>query len=160
MPRSHKNVQDKLSKALDVANDVLEKSNKPVVELIKTKRTDILEKPSRFNEPTVHTQEDYEYARKIYYGLIERGSQAITGILELAEESEHPRTYEVAGQLIKIISEVATALMVLQEKMKILIGPNAFEKEKEEKETGDTFIFTGTTTELLGMVNEARKIKK
>ena len=49
---------------------------------------------------------DYEYQRQNFYNLVERGNDAITGILELARESEHPRTYEVAGNLIKQVAEV------------------------------------------------------
>ena len=50
---------------------------------------------------------DYKYSRENFYNLVERGQDAVTGILELAKESEHPRTYEVAGQLIKTVAEVA-----------------------------------------------------
>ena len=49
---------------------------------------------------------DYEYQRQNFYNLVEKGSSAIEGILELAKESEHPRTYEVAGNLIKQVAEV------------------------------------------------------
>ena len=49
---------------------------------------------------------DYKYSRENFYSLVERGQDAVTGILELAKESEHPRTYEVAGQLIKVVTEV------------------------------------------------------
>ena len=63
---------------------------------------------------------DYKYSRENFYNLVERGQDAITGILDLAKESEHPRTYEVAGQLIKTVSEVTERLADLQEKMKRL----------------------------------------
>ena len=51
-------------------------------------------------------ERDYEYQRENFYNLVEKGSTAIDGILELAKESEHPRTYEVAGNLIKQVAEV------------------------------------------------------
>ena len=60
---------------------------------------------------------DYKYSRENFYSLVERGQDAVTGILELAKESEHPRTYEVAGQLIKVVSEVTEKLADLQDKM-------------------------------------------
>ena len=63
---------------------------------------------------------DYKYLRENFYNLIERGSDAIEGILEIAKESDHPRTYEVAGNLIKQVAEVAEKLGDLQEKMKRL----------------------------------------
>ena len=63
---------------------------------------------------------DYEYQRRNFYQLVERGQDAIDGILEIARESEHPRTYEVAGNLIKQVAEVTEKLGELQEKMKRL----------------------------------------
>ena len=63
---------------------------------------------------------DYKYSRENFYNLVERGQDAIDGILELAKESEHPRTYEVAGQLIKNVGEVTEKLLDLQDKMKKL----------------------------------------
>ena len=63
---------------------------------------------------------DYKYQRENFYNLIEKGTDAIDGILEIAKESDHPRTYEVAGNLIKQVAEVAEKLGDLQEKMKRL----------------------------------------
>ena len=63
---------------------------------------------------------DYKYQRENFYNLIERGTDAIDGILEIAKESDHPRTYEVAGNLIKQVAEVTEKLGELQEKMKRL----------------------------------------
>jgi hypothetical protein len=63
---------------------------------------------------------DYKYQRENFYNLVERGTDAIDGILEIARESEHPRTYEVAGNLIKQVAEVTEKLGELQEKMKRL----------------------------------------
>ena len=65
-------------------------------------------------------EDDYKYQRDKFYNLVEKGSAAIDGILELAKESEHPRTYEVAGQLIKNVAEVTEKLGDLQEKMRRL----------------------------------------
>ena len=58
---------------------------------------------------------DYKYQRENFYRLVEQGSTAIEGILELAREGEHPRAYEVAGQLIKNVAEVTEKLGDLQE---------------------------------------------
>ena len=63
-------------------------------------------------------EDDYKYQRDNFYNLVEKGSAAIDGILELAKESEHPRTYEVAGNLIKQVAEVTAKLGDLQEKMR------------------------------------------
>ena len=92
-------------------------------------------------------QADYEYQREQFYKLVDRGSVAIDGILELAKEGEHPRAYEVAGQLIKNVAEVTEKLGDLQEKMKRL---------KEVPETGPknvtNALFVGSTAELQKMI--------
>ena len=86
---------------------------------------------------------DYKYSRENFYNLIERGQDAIDGILEIAKESEHPRAYEVVGQLIKNVSEVTEKLADLQDKMK---------KLKELPETGPKHVtnalYVGSTAEL------------
>ena len=96
---------------------------------------------------TSHTREenkssDYTYSREIFYALVERGQDAIEGILEIAKESEHPRVYEVAGQLIKTVGETTEKLIDLQQKMKELdhddYGP--------QKVSNNLFI--GSTAEL------------
>ena len=90
---------------------------------------------------------DYEYQRQNFYNLVERGNDAITGILELAKESEHPRTYEVAGNLIKQVAEVTEKLGDLQEKMKKLkeVPDNA-------PKNVTNALFVGSTAELQKML--------
>jgi len=90
---------------------------------------------------------DYKYSRENFYNLIERGQDAIDGILNIAKEGEHPRAYEVAGQLIKNVSEVTERLVELQEKMK---------KLKEVPDHGPKSVtnalFVGSTKELQKML--------
>ncbi len=87
---------------------------------------------------------DYEYTRGNLYSIIEKGQEAIDGILELAQESEMPRAYEVAGQLIKNVADATDKLLTLQQKLKDV------EEEKESK--GPTNVtnalFVGSTAEL------------
>ena len=86
---------------------------------------------------------DYKYQRENFYNLIERGTDAIDGILEIAKESDHPRTYEVAGNLIKQVAEVTEKLGDLQEKMKRLKEvPNTAPKNVTNA------LFVGSTAEL------------
>ena len=86
---------------------------------------------------------DYEYQRKQFYNLVEKGSVAIDGILEIAKEGEHPRGYEVAGNLIKQVAEVTEKLGDLQEKMKRLKEvPNTAPKNVTNA------LFVGSTAEL------------
>ncbi len=90
---------------------------------------------------------DYEYQRQNFYSLIERGQDAIDGILDIARESEHPRTYEVAGQLIKSVAEVTEKLGDLQTKMKKLKEvPNQAPKNVTNA------LFVGSTAELQKML--------
>ena len=92
-------------------------------------------------------EKDYEYQRSNFYNLVEKGSAAIDGILELAKESEHPRTYEVAGNLIKQVAEVTEKLGDLQEKMrKLKEVPNTAPKNVTNA------LFVGSTAELQRMI--------
>ena len=92
-------------------------------------------------------ESDYEYQRQNFYNLVEKGTAAIDGILLLAKESEHPRTYEVAGNLIKQVSEVAEKLGDLQEKMKKLSEvPDSAPKNVTNA------LFVGSTAELQKMI--------
>ena len=92
-------------------------------------------------------EKDYEYQRSNFYNLVEKGSAAIDGILELAKESEHPRTYEVAGNLIKQVAEVTEKLGDLQEKMRRLKEvPNTAPKNVTNA------LFVGSTAELQKMI--------
>ena len=94
-------------------------------------------------------ENDYKYQRENFYNLVERGSDAIEGILELAKEGEHPRAYEVAGNLIKQVAEVTEKLGDLQEKMR---------KLKEVPSTAPknvtNALFVGSTAELQKMIKD------
>ena len=92
-------------------------------------------------------EKDYEYQRQNFYNLVERGSDAIEGILELAKESDHPRAYEVAGNLIKQVADVTEKLGDLQEKMKKLK-----EVPSNAPKNVTNALFVGSTAELQKML--------
>ena len=94
-------------------------------------------------------EDDYKYQRDNFYNLVEKGSAAIDGILELAKESEHPRTYEVAGQLIKNVAEVTEKLGDLQEKMRRLK-----EVPSNAPKNVTNALFVGSTMELQKMLKD------
>ena len=100
------------------------------------------QKPDRFTKTDI--DKDYEYTRGNLYSIIEKCQEAINGILELAQESEMPRAYEVAGQLIKSVSDATDKLMDLQKKLKDV------EEEKQQKgpSTVNNALFVGSTAEL------------
>ena len=99
---------------------------------------------------------DYKYQRENFYRLVERGQDAIDGILELARESEHPRSYEVAGQLIKNVADATDKLMKLQKELKDV---------NEESTKGPTNVtnalFVGSTADLAKLLkSESQKDNK
>ena len=94
-------------------------------------------------------EDDYKYQRDNFYNLVEKGSAAIDGILELAKESEHPRTYEVAGQLIKNVAEVTEKLGDLQEEMRRLK-----EVPSNAPKNVTNALFVGSTKELQKMLKD------
>ena len=91
---------------------------------------------------------DYDYSRDSYYNLIEKGNEAIQGILDIAKEGQHPRAYEVAGQLIGQVAQTVDKLQDLQKKLKDL-------KEVPGKTTANikNALFVGSTNELQKMLN-------
>ena len=97
-------------------------------------------------------EKDYQYQRENFYNLVEKGSSAIDGILELAKESEHPRTYEVAGNLIKQVAEVTEKLGDLQEKMRRLK-----EVPSNAPKSVTNALFIGSTKELQTMLKDKLK---
>jgi len=148
------NIDTKISDALGITQNIVEEIIDPKP-LIPRPKGALIEATSR--DADIDT--DYQYSRENFYSLIERGQDAITGILELAKESEHPRTYEVAGQLIKTVSDVTERLAGLQQQMQFL-------KEVPDKapQNVTNALFIGSTKELQQLMkqdkNEAIEIKK
>ena len=125
-----------MSKTKDIIDEAL-----GAVELAKPepKERKVIPRPQENDD----IENDYKYQRENFYNLVERGTDAIDGILEIAKESEHPRTYEVAGNLIKQVAEVTEKLGELQEKMKRLKEvPNNAPKSVTNA------LYVGSTAEL------------
>ena len=117
----------------------------PVETAIKQNSVIVPKKVPQSNDDDIDN--DYKYQRENFYGLVERGQDAIEGILELAKEGEHPRAYEVAGNLIKQVAEVTEKLGDLQEKMrKLKEVPNSAPKNVTNA------LFVGSTAELQKML--------
>ena len=98
-------------------------------------------------------KKDYEYTRGNLYSIIEKGQEALNGILELAQESEMPRAYEVAGQLIKNVADATDKLIDLQKKLKDI------EEEKPVRgpSTVNNALFVGSTAELQKLLKSGLK---
>ena len=133
-------IDDKLNEVLGIAEDVTYENE------VKTEPKKDLIVPEE-KDPEI----DFETGRKNLYNLIDKGNEAIDGILNLAKEGEHPRAYEVAGQLIKTVSEVSQNLLDLQDKLK---------KVKDIPDKGPknvtNALFVGSTTELQKMLKEKK----
>ena len=110
---------------------------------------------------TIHQSDennpDANYSRANYYNLIEKGNEALDGILEVAKESQHPRAYEVAANMIKNLSDVTEKLMILQKQQKEL-NPQKAEQQGPTNINVDKAVFVGSTAELLKQLkNESAK---
>ena len=130
---------DQLDDAFNVATEVVTESLPAKIEK---------KKPDRLTKDDI--EKDYEYTRGNLYSIIEKGQEAINGILELAQESEMPRAYEVAGQLIKSVSDATDKLMDLQKKMKDV------EEEKVAKGPSNVTnaLFVGSTADLAKLIKK------
>jgi uncharacterized protein YaaN involved in tellurite resistance len=134
-----------IDKALDI-------ESKPV-------ETEVVKKEKKPEVKKVHSQEeqiqkDYEYTRGNLYSIIEKGQEAIDGILELAQESDSPRAYEVAGQLIKSVADSTDKLMDLQKKLKDV---NKEEKGATPTNVTNNAVFLGSTAELQKYLKSSMK---
>ena len=108
--------------------------------------------PRKIDENKTDIDNDYTHSRDNYYNLIDKGNQAIDGILDIAKEGQHPRAYEVAGQLIGQVAQTVDKLQDLQKKLKDL---------KELPKSANTQIknalFVGSTNELQKMLNRKKE---
>ena len=99
-------------------------------------------------------KDDYEYTRGQLYNLISKGQEALDGALEVAQESGHPRAYEVAVNAMKQVADTADKLMDLQKKMKDLDAPT-----KKGPSTVNNSLFVGSTADLQKMLKQINKEK-
>jgi hypothetical protein len=137
----------------DPINDALDIESTPVESKIeKKKETGKLNK----NGDIPEIRRDYEYTRAQLYSLIEKGQEAIDGILEVSQQSDSPRAYEVAGQLIKSVADTADKLMDLQKKLKDV------ERDDPKVTTNVTnnAVFVGSTSELQKLLKQGLKDNK
>ena len=136
---------DSLNEAFDVSSEIVSRETeqiKPVQKEVDGIKTD--------------TRKDYEYTRGNLYSLIEKGQEAVNGILELAQETEQARAYEVAGQLIKSVADATDKLLDLQKKLK--------DVEEESQSKGPTNVtnalFVGSTADLAKLLKQNKQQDK
>lgn len=129
---------DKIDEALNVESSIVEIDNdyKSTLDVVKETNNDI--------------KKDYEYTRANLYSLIEKGQEAINGIMELAGEGGSPRAYEVAGQLIKSVGDVTDKLIDLQKKLKDVEEDTV----KTTSNVTNNALFVGSTAELSKLLKQ------
>ena len=131
---------DGIEDALNIEADIvpMEESPKP------KKRTE------RVIDIDKDVQKDYDFVRGELYNVIEKGQEALTGALDVANNPDHPRAYEVTGQLVKSVSDAAEKLIDLQKKMQdIEEGPKS-----KQKVTNNNALFVGSTAELSKLIKQ------
>jgi hypothetical protein len=129
-----------LNDTFNVVDDVVE------TEVVK-------QSPKEVVKPTIDdVKKDYDYTRGNLYSIIEKGQEALNGVLELAQESEMPRAYEVAGQLIKNVADATDKLLDLQKKLK-----DVEEEKQKGPSTVNNALFVGSTADLAKMLKSGLK---
>ena len=128
---------DKIDESLNTTSETVD--IKPIV------------KPSE----TQDVQKDYEYTRGNLYSLIEKGQETLNGIMDLADQTQSPRAYEVAGQIIKSVADTTDKLLDLQKKLK-----DIDEEKKGPTSVTNNAMFVGSTAELQKMLKEMNKKSK
>lgn len=144
------NAFDSLNEAFNIveeSSNEIQKVDDAKIEIVKDEKLDKkLDKNDDINK-------DYEYTRGNLYSIIEKGQEAINGVLELAQETESPRAYEVLGQLIKNVSDTTDKLLDLQKKIKDI--------EDDKGSKGPTNVtnalFVGSTAELSKLLKQQKK---
>ena len=139
-----------MGKLEDRVNEILGVESKPNAELMQQKEF----KPPVAREEDKEKQDvdnDHKNSREYYYNLIEKGQEAIQGILDVAKEGQHPRAYEVAGQLIGQVGQTVDKLQDLQKKLKDL--------PKTATPQIKNALFVGSTTDLQKMLKDKKEPK-
>ena len=128
-----KNNFDKIDESLEIKATITAK------EIIKQSKKEI-----KIIENKDHSELDYDYIRGTLYNLIEKGQEAATSLLELAQDGQQPRAYEVFGQLIKSVADTTDKLIDLQKKLKDVEE----DSPKTTNNVTNNALFVGSTSEL------------
>jgi len=134
---------DKIDETLNTTSETVD--IQPIVE------ESAVTKPSENKD----VQKDYEYTRGNLYSLIEKGQETLNGIMDLADQTQSPRAYEVAGQIIKSVADTTDELLDLQKKLK-----DIDEEKKGPTSVTNNAMFVGSTAELQKMLKEMNKKSK
>ena len=137
---------DEIDDALDITDRGAEIMKAPVNKPTRTS-------PKNIKSGKEDITKDYEYSRAQLYSLVEKGQEAVDGALDVAQQSDSARAYEVAGQLIKHVADTADKLMDLQKKVKEI----AEVKDKNTTNVTNNSLFVGSTADLQKMLKKMKK---
>ena len=136
-----------MSNKFDALNDTFNTDDGVEVDaIVKSEDNKIEKSQTRIND----VNKDYDYTRGNLYSLIEKGQEAINGIMEVAGETASPRAYEVAGQLIKSVADTTDKLADLHKKVKDIEADNP----KTQNTVTNNALFVGSTSELSKMLKD------
>ena len=127
---------EKINEILGIADKTVASTKHQTVTVIPRPQTD---------------EDDFKYSRENLYHIIERGQDALSGIMQVAQETDHPRAYEVAGQLLKTNAENTEKLVNLQTTKKKLK-----ETDQPQRVTNNNSLFVGSTKELQQMIKNKK----
>jgi len=137
---------DEIDEALDITDRGAEIMKAPVNKPTRTS-------PKNIKSGKEDITKDYEYSRAQLYSLVEKGQEAVDGALDVAQQSDSARAYEVAGQLIKHVADTADKLMDLQKKVKEIDEV----KDKNTTNVTNNSLFVGSTADLQKMLKKMKK---
>ena len=122
----------------------------PIDEALEVKATDVVKEAKAVKrvKKDQTPRDDFEYSRAQLYNIVEKGQEAMNGILDVCQDTQHPRAYEVAGQLVKAVGDVTDKIIDLQRKMKDL------EKEDKPTQVTNNSLFVGSTADLQKMIKK------
>jgi hypothetical protein len=138
---------DSIDEALEVSSEIIKKE--PIAKPTRTS-------PKHLKSDEEDVEKDYKYSRAQLYSLVEKGQEAVDGALDVAQQSDSARAYEVAGQLIKHVADTADKLIDLQKKMKEIDEV----KEKNTTNVTNNSLFVGSTADLQKMLKQMKKDTK
>ena len=139
-----KNNYDDLNDTFNTTDDAVD------IEVSNTPEAGCIRRKDAMTDISADIDKDYKYTRAQLYSLIEKGQEALNGILELAGESASPRAYEVAGQIIKSVGDTTDKLADLQKKVKDLDEDSV----KAPSNVTNNALFVGSTSELSKMLKD------
>ena len=134
-----------MKNSYDSLNDTFNTDSVEETEIVKEEK-----RKNQIQKLTDDVSKDYDYTRGNLYSLIEKGQEAINGIMEVAGETASPRAYEVAGQLIKSVADTTDKLADLHKKVKEIEEDNP----KKQNTVTNNALFVGSTSELSKMLKD------